>query len=330
MFILGLKVIVFSIMTIHIPDISRQVYKENLFNLLENQYSTMGPLWVTSQMEWMNGIYSCFKNHDKFLIVIYLINKTLDFYSKSFVKLTFDEFYHQDIVEIGKFNISEIANELNIPKESARRKVNELQALGVIKKIKKKIIIDRAAFFYVKPVNTIRRISRFLSTLSNVCEKEKILKKKITSQHLEVIIKDNFSYIWKIYYDMQIPMMLTYKKVFKDLETFHIFGTCVVNQHLHSKKFNRHNTSREDFIKTIILSKMQGLNAMSISDITGIPRATVIRKLNGLIKEKHLLIDQKKLYRLMDDFTYSLKPTQKIVLEQLANFSTKIFNFSQL
>ena len=330
MFILGLKVIVSSIMTIHIPDISKQVYKENLVNLLENQYSTMGPLWVTSQMEWMNGIYSSFKNHDKFLIVIYLINKTLDFYSKSFVKLTFDEFYHQDIVEISKFNISEIANELNIPKESARRKVNELRALGVIKKFKKKIIIDRAAFFYVKPVNTIRRISRFLSTLSNVCEKEKILKKKITSQHLEGIIKDNFSYIWKIYYDMQIPMMLTYKKVFKDLETFHIFGTCVVNQHLHSKKFNRRNMSREDFIKTIMLSKIQGLNAMSISDITGIPRATVIRKLNGLIKEKHLLIDQKKLYRLMDDFTYSLKPTQKIVLEQLANFSTKIFNFSQL
>ena len=72
MFILGLKVIVSSIMTIHIPDISKQVYKENLVNLLENQYSTIGPLWVTSQMEWMNGIYSCFKNHDKFLIVILL------------------------------------------------------------------------------------------------------------------------------------------------------------------------------------------------------------------------------------------------------------------
>jgi predicted transcriptional regulator len=75
---------------------------------------------------------------------------------------------------------------------------------------------------------------------------------------------------------------------------------------------------------------MQGLNAMSISDITGIPRATAIRKLNRLIKEKHLLIDQKKLYKLTGDFIYSLTPTQKIVLEQLANFSTKIFNFSQL
>ena len=330
MFILGLKVIIFNNMTIHIPDISKQVYKEDLFNVLENQYSTMGPLWVTSQMEWMNGVYGCFKNHDKFLIVIYLINKTLDFYSKSFVKLTYDEFYQKDIVEIGKFSIAEIANELNIPKESARRKINELQALGVIKKFKKKIIIDRSSFVYVKPVNTVQRISRFLSTLSSVCVKEKIFKKNITSQHLEATIKANFSYIWKIYYDMQIPMMLNYKKVFKDLETFHIFGTCVVNQHLHSKKLNQNNMGREDFFKTITTSKIQGLNAMSISDITGIPRATAIRKLNGLIKKKNLIIDEKKLYRLTGNFARSLTPEQKNVLDQLANFSMKIFNFSQL
>ena len=35
---------------------------------------------------------------------------------------------------------------------------------------------------------------------------------------------------------------------------------------------------------------------MSISDITGIPRATVIRKLNKLIKENFLKIDDKKHY----------------------------------
>ena len=35
---------------------------------------------------------------------------------------------------------------------------------------------------------------------------------------------------------------------------------------------------------------------MSISDITGIPRATVIRKLNKLLKEKFLKIDTKKHY----------------------------------
>ena len=39
---------------------------------------------------------------------------------------------------------------------------------------------------------------------------------------------------------------------------------------------------------------MQGVNAMSISDITGIPRATVVRKLKVLVKNNILSIDDKK------------------------------------
>ena len=35
---------------------------------------------------------------------------------------------------------------------------------------------------------------------------------------------------------------------------------------------------------------------MSISEITGIPRATVIRKLNNLTKKRFLQIDEKKHY----------------------------------
>ena len=58
-----------------IPDISRQIYKEDIKKLIENKYSTLGPLWVNYQIEWMNGVYASFKNHDKFLIIIYLLKK---------------------------------------------------------------------------------------------------------------------------------------------------------------------------------------------------------------------------------------------------------------
>ena len=85
--------------------------------------------------------------------------------------------------------------------------------------------------------------------------------------------------------------------------------------------------NRENFIKsTYTAPKMQGLNAMSISDITGIPRATVIRKLRKLVKEKILKIDNKKHYRLTGNIVKKLKPLQKNILVHLANFSTKIFN----
>ena len=119
-----------------IPDISKQLYKEDILNVIEKRYSTLGPMWVTQQMEWNNGVYASFKDHDKFLIIIFLVKKTLDFYSRNFTKLTYDEFYSRDTVEIEKFTISEISKILNIPKESTRRKVLELEELGAIRKNK--------------------------------------------------------------------------------------------------------------------------------------------------------------------------------------------------
>ena len=167
------------------------------------------------------------------------------------------------------------------------------------------MIIDKSKFYYSKPEDSIKRISRFLSNLSEMCRDEKVLSQQMTSEDLELVIKENFSYIWKIYYELQIPMMIANKIFFKDLETFHIFGICVVNQHLYAKK-------------------------MSIADITGIPRANVIRKLRKLVKQKHLTIDAKKHYKLTGDFIKKLLPAQKNVLIRLANFSTRVFNIAIL
>ena len=314
---------------IKIPDISKEIQKEDLLAILQNKYSLVGPLWVNQQMEWMNGIYASFKNHDKYLIVMYLLKKTLDFYSRNFIKLTYDEFYKRETVEIKKFNISEISNALNIPKESARRKINELEVMGVIKRFKKKIIIDRSSYEYVKPVHTVKRISRFLSAVTRICEAQKVLPKRITTEQLELTIKNNFSYIWKIYYELQLPMMLSYKKLFRNLETFHVFGICAVNQH-HTKVTNETSMSRDKFLSSLLSDKVQGINAMSISDITGIPRATVIRKLQLLVIAKNLSIDDKKLYKLTGNFTEKLKQPQNIVLDHLAIFASKVFNITSL
>jgi len=308
-------------------DISKEIKKKDLLNTLENKYSILGPIWVNYQMQWMNGVYAPFNNHDKFLIILYLIKKTLDLYSSNFIKLTYEEFYKEDTIEISKFNITEISIALNIPKESARRKINELQYMGVIKRNKKKFIVDRTAFHHVKPVDSVKRISRFISVVSGICQNEKILSKKITSEKIETIIQNNFSYIWKIYYEMQIPMMVAYKNFFIDLESFHIYGTCVVNQHLHTQKSNG-LMSRVDFINSSLIQSIQGINAMSISDITGIPRATVIRKLKKLVRNNILIIDEKKLYRTAGNFVKKLHQPQNHVLDHLANFSTRVLNFA--
>jgi len=313
-------------MKFSIPLISKQIYKKDVLSVLESKYSVIGTIWTNYQLEWINGVYKPFKNHDKFLIVIYLIKKTLDFYSRNFTKLTYEIFYSKNTVEIEKFNISEISTNLNIPKESARRKILELENNKIIVKNKKKILIDRSSFAYIKPIKSIIRISRFLSILSNFLYEEKILPKKISSEKLEQTIKDNFSYIWKIYYELQIPMMISYKKIFGDLESFHIFGICIINQHISAQKKNTSIMKREAFIKFFNTEEIQGVNAMSISDITGIPRATVIRKLKKLVKSRFLEIDHKKHYRLSNSISTKLIPLQGVILNRLANFSSKIYN----
>jgi predicted transcriptional regulator len=327
MFILGFTVIVNVNMNPIIPDISRQIYKEDILKVLERKYSLMGPMWVNQQCEWMNGIYASFKNHDKFLILIFLVKKTLDFYSRNFTKVTYEEFYSKDIVQIERFSIAEISEALCIPKESARRKILELEEVTAIRKIKNKIIIDRSKFYFTKPQNSIKRISRFLTTLSDISENENFLSDSITSEELELIIKDNFSYVWKLYYELQIPMMIRYKEVFGDIESFHIFGICVLNEHLHAKKVTEHDMHRDEFLNSFFSSEnSHGINAMSISDITGIPRATVIRKLKKLVKQKKLRIDIKKHYKLTMSFAKILKPIQRNILVKLANFSAKVYN----
>ena len=315
----------------NIPNISKQIYNQDTINVFINSYSQIGPQWTSYQMDWFNDIYLAFKDHEKYLIVIYLIKKTLDFYSRNFTKLTYDDFYSKDTVEIEKFNVIDIARDLNIPKESARRKIIELEKSSVIVRNNKKIILDRSAFPFVKPVNSIIRMSRFLSSLSTMLVDEKILSKPISSKDLEKIILDNFSYVWKLYYELQIPMMLNYKKIFGDIETFHIFGICVVNQHLHLQTTTKNNKNRSEFLKSLYSNyEMPGVSAMSISDITGIPRATVVRKLKILIKIKYLSIDKKKHYKLTGNFVKTLGPLQKTVLNSLSNFATAIFNLKLL
>ena len=129
---------------IKIPQISKQLYEQDVLNILIDQYSNIGSVWTMNQLEWMNGVYRTFNDHDKFLTIMYLTKKTLDFYSRNFTLLNYNQFYSNNSLEIEKFSISEITTNLNIPKESARRKIIELEKIGVIKRNKKLeyILID--------------------------------------------------------------------------------------------------------------------------------------------------------------------------------------------
>ena len=308
--------------------ISSQLRKEKLIKVFEKNYNAVSPLWSSHQLEWINGTYQPFKDHDKYMIVLYLIKKTFDFYSKNFVKESFTEFYEKEFIQIESLNVMEVSEALDIPKESARRKIIELEKLGAIKKIGKKIIIDKKAFPFIRPEKSIIRVSRFFSALSNIMANEKILQSEFTSEEIVTFIAKNFSHIWKLYYELQIPMILKWKKVFMDIESFHVWGVCVVNEQLNIKRKGDLKMNKTAYIKKYYntLSQLQGMNAMSISDISGIPRATVTRKLNTLLKKKYLKINDKKHYTLANERQKEVSEIQKINFSNLADFVSQVFN----
>ena len=223
-------------MSIFFPKISKQILSKDIFYILNKNFTTVQPIWVPIQMEWMNNLYRTFHDYEKFMIIMYLMTKTFEYYSKNFVKLNYDEFFSQYEIEVETFNLIEISKKLNIPKETTRRKINELEELGSIKKINKKIIIDRSTWPNIKPQVTMKNISLFLSALSKMMVKERLMIETISSEQLVGTVKNNFSFVWKLYYDMQLPMLLTFKKIHGDLETFHVYGTCISNHVFNAKK----------------------------------------------------------------------------------------------
>ena len=314
-----------------VPQISKQISSEDIREVIEKNYVSILPVWAPLQLTWLNDVYRTFHDYEKFMIIMRLMTKTFETYEKNFVKLDYEEYFNQHEVEIDKINVMEISQFLNIPKETARRKINELEKLGTIKRINKKIIIDKNTWPNIKPKETIKRMSRFLSTLSKMIFNEGLISEPISSEKLTEISKEYFSLIWKLYYDMQIPWLLGFKKVFGDLESFHISGIVISNHALDSKKNDNSEMSKEFYVEKYFFADnkdFSGINAMSISEITGIPRATVIRKLNKLLKAKFLKIDNKKHYSFTGVYGKKILDQQKNTLDNLSIFAARIYNLS--
>ncbi|MDB3971366.1 DeoR family transcriptional regulator [Candidatus Pelagibacter sp.] len=314
-----------------LPEISKQIRSKDIREVIEKNFVSIIPVWAPLQLAWINNVYKTFHDYEKFMIIMHLLLQTFESYSKNFVMLNYDEYFDQNEVEIQSINVMEISKSLNIPKETARRKINELEEMGVIKRINKKIIIDRNTWPNIKPEETIKRMTKFLSTLSKICVNEGLIQEQISSESLTKTCEEYFSFIWQLYYEMQMPMLLGFKKVFGDLESFHISGICLINHALNSKKNDNSEMSKEFYVEKYFFADQKddvGINTMSISDITGIPRATVIRKLNRLLKKNFLRIDSKKHYSSTGVYQKEILEVQKNTLHGLSKLSSRIYNLT--
>jgi len=314
-------------------DFTKTLTDDQVYESIMRNYSNLSKDWIFHQWNWMNNVYSPFKDHYKYMIIISLVEKTLQFYDQMQIQYSFDEYYSKSYLQIEKFSITELCEKLDLPKETVRRKVLELENDGVITRSKKKIIIDRKAFFFVKPENQIKFSSKYIYLVSQCLNKDYLNSKKIDSKIVEDCIKKRFSMCWRWFYRMQIPLIIGYHKFMKDLTTFHIWGTVAMNQVLNVQKHLETSGDRpplDHFTTSDILLKNLGSNtgisAMSISDMTQIPRATIIRKCKYLIKEDLIKMNSKKQYVLTTINFKKILPYQTEIFRYKAKFIRKVLN----
>ena len=320
-------------MSIQEVDFSKTLSDEQVYESIMSHYSTLSKDWISHQWNWMNSVYRPFNDHYKYLIIISLIEKTLQFYDQMNIQYSYDEYYSKSYVQIDKFSITELCEKLDLPKETIRRKVIELENAGAITRNKKKIIIDRKAFDFIKPAQQIKISSKYIYLVSKALNKDKVYSKKPDQKIIENIIKKRFSLSWRWFYKMQIPLIIGYHKFFKDLTTFHIWGTICMNQVLNvTDQLNSDkNKPSLDYFTTsnIVIENLgaeTGISAMSISDMTKIPRATIIRKCKYLIKEDLIKLNKKKQYVLTSMNFRKILPYQTQIFKYKAKFIRKILN----
>ena len=321
-------------MSIRQIDFSKVVNDDQVYDHMMANYDQLGKDWIAHQWNWMNMMYVHFKDHYKYLIIISLIEKTLQFYDQLNIPYTYDQYYSKSYLQIEKFSITELCTKLQLPKETVRRKVLELEKLGVLKRKKKQMIIDRNAFNFVKPEKQIKSTSRYIFMVSELLNKKKVYSKKLSVNFIEETLKKNFSLTWRWFYRMQIPMVIVYHNIFEDVTTFHIWGTVAMNQAFNYKRnlddstVKILNSDYMRFNKGLINNEgsTNGVSAMSIADMTNIPRATVIRKCKFLMKQGYLKLNYKKQYVMTGHNIGKILPYQKEIFKNKSKFLRKTLN----
>jgi DNA-binding Lrp family transcriptional regulator len=310
-----------------LPSISSQIDEDKIFKIINKNFSKIAPFYYQLITSWLIRSYNVFQDIDKFVILIYFINKDLIFFRKNGLVINYDTFYNDKSIEIPKINISDISNDLKIPKESVRRKLQELEKKGIIKKTGKKIFVDRSAFTTAKAEQTLKELSILISKFNEILVEEKVTNIIFNTNEISESIKTNFSFCWYQFYKFLFIYTTRWRNNVTDLETLAI-GLVVLLNTIDNKSFIAKDLNRKKYFKLSQGSDDIGVNAMSLSDITGIPRPTVVRKLRYLIKNNFLHINEKKLITL-NITGAALKKTnelQDLNMKNLSNFLYRIFN----
>ena len=275
-----------------------KISEKNIYQIYCDNYDSIHYLFIEFQFNWLQQAYKAMKDLDKYNILVYLYKERFVELNEVFKVKSLNEFYINPRFDLDKINIIQVSKKLRLSKETTRRKILELEEDGILIKDKKKISVTLKAGLLQKPENTITSFSKILQYVSWLLCKEKKVNKYYDKKFFIKKIKDRFTQILAIFLEYQIEYLLVRKTLANnDSELFFIAGCLMYNQILFLKKTEKKKHYQKEWIDEVFnIGNKKGINAMTISDLTGIPRPTVIRKLKILSKQNDIYKDENNLY----------------------------------
>ena len=109
-----------------IETVDEFISKSEVHSILSANFGRISDHWFKFSTTWNYNAYQTFMDMDKYLILIYLVQKSFRHYADIMIIHSEEQFYTKEEFEIEKINLIEISDELSIAKETVRRKINEL------------------------------------------------------------------------------------------------------------------------------------------------------------------------------------------------------------
>ena len=225
--------------------------------------------------------------------------------------------------------ISSIVEITNIPKETVRRKIKNLINTGFILNDKNSkgytwnLSQKRKDSYFENVNNEIKILTKFTYKFA------KLLKLNLNLELIEKEIKIQFSFYMYHLYSCQLKWLKLWKTKLKDSELILVIIQCIIPT-LQREDKNSEHLNEENIFK--IIGKINeednsvdvSVSATSISEVTGIPRATCIRKLEKLIRLGFLLREA-KTRRFYINQNISDR-TKNIITKENIGYTVEIFS----
>jgi len=305
------------------PPSQEDIEKIILENYVEYQY-----LFIESQSKFLSGLHNRYQGVENGNLVLYFAKDThqdiLRFrdYDLNF-NISYEKFWENHLkINPKQKSIIKIALDVNLPKETARRKILQLTKQNVLNKKNKNIgWLPNEQYKQNYNLFISKEIDDACKLITFVCEK---INFPISKLELAKELRDKFSFYWFHYLGTQLQYLRLWNKQFKDRELILIFLQIA---HLFTSKAKKKNLSHKKLYDDPSLVKnfiSASISATSISEVINVPRATCVRKLNFLTEMKIISKDKisKRYYIIPETFSDSSvsRKTTREVVKSFSNF----------